>query len=111
LETELEEIDLFFAKPPPGRGPRSKTTAENDDVSDLGVGVLREMYVEYNTRVPAGAVSRHVISVCNRVVRDARVDPGAFHSVLVFLKLNWDLVPFLKTMSGFKDQDSVTGTV
>jgi hypothetical protein len=92
-ETECEEIDAFFAKTSTRRDGELKNA---DDVRDLSVGVLRDMYVTYNTRVPAGAVSRHIISVCNRAIRDARIQPGEYHSKLVFLRTNWQLVSYLK---------------
>ncbi len=91
-----DEVDAFFAKNPTVRDHELKST---DDLRDLGVvGVLREMYVKHNTRVPAGAVSRFVISVCNRVMWNADVQPGPSHSARVFLKVNWDLVSHLKMM-------------
>jgi hypothetical protein len=86
------EIDKFFAKKPAGRDCNLNTT---DDVRDVGVGVLKEMYVKYNTRVPAGAVSRLVVAMCSRVMKIARVEPGDFHSKLVLLKANLEFMSHL----------------
>jgi hypothetical protein len=95
----LREVDAFFAKTPAGRDRKLKSS---DRVGDLGVGVLKEMYVKYNTRVPAGAVSRLVVSTCSEVVDRARVQPGDFHSKLVLLKANWEMISYLRKMSDVK---------
>jgi hypothetical protein len=110
LDTEHEqEIDAFFAKTT-SPGSDCKLPATDDVVRDLGAGVLRDLYVKYNTRVPAGEVSRFKISVCSRVITDARVPPGDFHRKLAFLKANWGLARrCLKTTSDdSRNRDSVT---
>jgi hypothetical protein len=108
LDAEHEqEIDAFFAETSPGSDYNSPAT--DDVVRDLGAGVLREMYVKCNTRVPAGEVSRFKISVCSRVITDARVPPGDFHRKLAFLKANWGLARrCLKTTSDSRNRDAVT---
>ncbi len=90
LEAELER----YLRKRPVRGDR--TMRSLDAVSDLGTGVLQEMYIRYNTRMSGAANSERLFSLCGHVFTKTRTRLGKFLGVLVFMQVNWDLLLFLK---------------
>ena len=97
------EIDRFFKKK---RTQGDVNLKSLDEFDDLGDGILRDLYVKYNTRMAASAVSERIFSTCSHVFTKNRTRLGDFLGELVFLKCNWRLVAYLEARKLTKKREA-----
>jgi hypothetical protein len=89
FSTLFAEVETFLAKKPELGDEDLK---KYDNINDLGDGILKELYFKYNTRLPTSALSKRLFSTGGNIFTKSRTRLGKFLGVLLFLKVNWDVI-------------------